>query len=243
MSHLNKTKSIPGPHHCVAIGKHARDWVFDALLKEVDTNNGSINRSQIETLRDAFEKSNGVLFEVATDTHNFCRASHNQKDLGTFDETVIFKFLIGEFFSDLLPKIFAPQHKFFQGKWKSICSAYAAEMIQKRVRTNVYSEYFDIYSNVSAIKGRIFVPADLTENRDIHILTKSVLEELKNVLASEENISRNIAAAFNSHILHKADMNHKLLPLIKVRQMTEFLLAVSQMKKGNEFRARVLEIG
>jgi hypothetical protein len=242
MAQIAKIKSVPGPHHCLAAGKHARDWVFDAMLQEADKNNGSINRIQIVALRQAFENSNGALFEAATDVHNFCMASHNKKNMGNFDKTVIFKFLIGEYISDLLPKIFPQQNKYAHGKWKLICSGFAADMIQNRVRANVCVEYFDLYVKIAAIKGRNFTLSDLTKNRDVHILTRSIIEEAKKAFKSQDNISKDISGEMNAYILHKPGFIQAHLLLIKVRQMTEFLLALSRSKTGNDFRAKVQEV-
>ncbi len=242
MTQLDKISPVPGPHHCFAAGKRARDWVFEAIIKEADKHNGIINRLQIEELRHAFANSKNVAFDAATDVHNFCMKSYDRKNIGLFDKTVIFKFLIKAYISDLLPTVFPQQHKIACGKWGSIFSDFAADRIQSRVRTDVFTEYYDLYQAISTSKGRNFSAADLTDNHDIHVLTKSVIEQTKKMLADQENISIQLCAELNTYLLQQTYIDNTRLLFAKNRQISEFLTAVSKVKSGNTFRAKVQRI-
>lgn len=222
-------KSLPGPHHCSALGNSLVNIVFSALKKEAETNQGILSMDDLMRLEEAFGQVGGVMSPFFIDTYNFCMSSSPTANSTPFQKGDPLFFYLRVRTKKIVSTLFARQIQYGAGRWRATFCRQLAQIVRETTGSGVDEELTKIYFDLGRDQGRELTANDLRDDARGNQALTAALRELTRQQANDPEFANKLWATLNGGIRAQFPDATEVDTLVTEKQVKILLGALAQL--------------
>lgn len=170
-------KSLPGPHHCSALGKSLVKIVFSTLKAEAENNQGTLSTEDVSRIEKAFDQMDSVMFPHFIDTYNFCLDSTPANNSTPFHQEDPLFFYLRVRTSKIVSTLFARQIQYRASRWRAAFCRQLGHFLDEVTDWGINEELTKVYFELGRRMGRELTATDIgNDMRGNQILTAALRE-------------------------------------------------------------------
>lgn len=222
-------KSLPGPHHCSALGNSLVGIVFSALKKEAENNQGILSMEDLMRLEEAFGQVGGVMSPLFIDTYNFCMSSSPTSNSTPFQKEDPLFFYLRVRTNKIVSALFARQLQYGASRWRAAFCRQLAQFVRETTVQGIDDELTKIYFDLGRRQGRELTANDIRDDARGNQTLTTALRELTAQLPKQPELEEKLLSMLNDGIRDLFPDATEVDTLVTEKQVKVLLSAMEQL--------------